>query len=212
MMIESPSSAEQARLQTLELYELLDMQHDPALDDITRLAAQVCNAPVAVITFVEKNRISLVSRYGIDITHTARRALPCETTLQGDGIYQIPDARRDPDYAPGGIAVGDRRFRFYAGAPIVMPSGAAIGCLCVFDTAARKLNTAQLESLDSLSQMIVTRLELNVRARQMDRAARARQRVENALTVERNFVSAVLDTVGALVRACDTAGRIFRFN
>ena len=60
--------------------------------------------------------------------------------------------------------------------------------------------------------MIVTRLELNVRARQMDRAARARQRVENALTVERNFVSAVLDTVGALVVVFDTAGRIVRFN
>jgi two-component system sensor histidine kinase VicK len=211
-MIESTSSAEQARLQTLELYELLDAPDDPALDDISRLAAQVCNAPVAAITFLEKDRISLPSRYGIDITQAPRYTLPCETTLEGDGIYQIPDARRDPDYAPGGIPVGDRRFRFYAGAPIVMPSGAAIGCLCVFDTAPRKLNAAQLEALDSLSNIIVTRLELNVRARQMDRSARARQRVESALTVERNFVSAVLDTVGALVVVFDTAGRIVRFN
>jgi two-component system sensor histidine kinase VicK len=211
-MTESTSSAEQARLQTLDFYELLGMVHDPALDDISRLAAQVCNAPVAAITFVEKDRISIPSRFGIDVTETRRRTLPCETTLEGDGIYQIPDARRDPDYAPGGIAFGDRRFRFYAGAPIVMPSGAAIGCLCVFDTAARKLSASQLESLDSLSQIIVTRLELNVRAHQMDRSARARQRVESALTVERNFVSAVLDTVGALVVVFDTAGRIVRFN
>jgi PAS domain S-box-containing protein len=211
-MIRSPANAEQPRLQTLEQYELLGMPHDPALDDISRLAAQVCNAPVAAITLVEKDRVSFPSRYGIELTQAPRHTMPCEITLAGDGIYQIPDARRDPDYAPGGIAVGDRRYRFYAGAPIVMPSGAAIGCLCVFDTAARKLNSAQLESLDSLSQMIVTRLELNVRARQMDRASRARQRVESALTVERNFVSAVLDTVGALVVVFDTAGRIVRFN
>jgi two-component system, OmpR family, sensor histidine kinase VicK len=46
----------------------------------------------------------------------------------------------------------------------------------------------------------------------MDRAARSRQRVESALTVERNFVSAVLDTVGALVAVFDPAGRIVRFN
>ncbi|HEY5328604.1 MAG TPA: PAS domain S-box protein [Acidobacteriaceae bacterium] len=211
-MIESLPSAEQPRLQTLDQYELLDMPHDPALDDISRLAAQICNAPAAAISMVEKDRISFLSRVGIEIAQAPRHTLPCETTLAGDGIYQIPDARRDPDYAPGGIPVGDRRYRFYAGAPIVMPSGAAIGCLCVYDTAARKLNSAQLESLDSLSQMIVTRLELNVRARQMDRGARARQRVENALTVERNFVSAVLDTVGALVVVFDTAGRIVRFN
>ncbi len=211
-MTESPSSAELARLQTLELYELLDMPHDPALDDISRLAAQICNAPVATISLVERDRIALISRFGIEVMEAPRYGLPCETTLAGDGIYQIPDARRDPDYAPGGIAVGDRRFRFYAGAPIVMPSGAAIGCLCVYDTAARKLTSAQMESLDSLSHIIVTRLELNVRARQMERSARARQRVESALTVERNFVSAVLDTVGALVVVFDTAGRIVRFN
>ena len=59
---------------------------------------------------------------------------------------------------------------------------------------------------------MITRLELNGRIRQMDRAARSRQRVESALTVERNFVSAVLDTVGALVVVFDTAGRIVRFN
>lgn len=211
-MMELAPSAEQPRLQTLDQYELLDMPHDAALDDISRLAAQVCNAPVAVISLVEKDRVAFLSRCGIEVTQTPRRTLPCETTIAGDGIYQIPDARRDPDFAPAGIPLGDRRYRFYAGAPIVMPSGAAIGCLSVYDTAARKLTATQLESLDSLSQMIVTRLELNVRARQMDRAARARQRVENALTVERNFVSAVLDTVGALVVVFDTAGRIVRFN
>ena len=211
-MIESPPSAEQPRLQTLEQYELLDMPHDPALDDISRLAAQICNAPAATISLVEKDRIAFLSRVGIDISQAPRHSLPCETTVAGDGIYQIPDARRDPDYTPAGIPIGGRHYRFYAGAPIVMPSGVSIGCLSVYDTAARKLNTAQLESLDSLSHMVVTRLELNVRARQMDRAARARQRVENALTMERNFVSAVLDTVGALVVVFDTAGRIVRFN
>ena len=59
---------------------------------------------------------------------------------------------------------------------------------------------------------MINRLELNGRIHQMERAARSRQRVENALTVERNFVSAVLDTVGALVAVFDPAGRIVRFN
>ena len=186
------------------------MPQDPALDDIVRLAAQIANAPVAALTMVEQDRVTIPSRYGLDITSAPRNTLPCETTLAGDGIYQIPDARRDPDYAPGGIPVGDRRFRFYAGAPIVSASGVAIGCLCVLDTAARKLTSAQLESLDALAGLVVTRLELNLRVRQMDRAARARQRVETALTVERNFVSAVLDTVGALVVVFDTAGRIVK--
>jgi two-component system sensor histidine kinase VicK len=211
-MTETITSAEQPRLQAIERYELAQAPHDPALDDIARLAAQLCNAPAAAITLIEHDIVSIPGRFGIDIASAPRNSLPCETTISADGIYQIPDARRDPSFSPGGIPVGDRRYRFYAGAPILTPQSVPIGCLCVFDTAARKLTSAQLDSLESLSHAVTTRLELILRVREMDRAARGRQRVETALTVERNFVSAVLDTVGALVVVFDTAGRIVRFN
>jgi len=199
-------------VQAFEQYELAGMPHDPALDDIARLAAQLCNAPVAAITFIDKDIVTLPGRFGIDITSAPRNSLPCETTVAGDGVYQIPDARRDPEYAPGGIPVGDRRYRFYAGAPIFTASGVAIGCILVLDTAARKLTSSQVESLEALSHSVSTRIELSLRVREMDRSTRAQRRVEGALTVERNFVSAVLDTVGALVVVFDTAGRIVRFN
>jgi two-component system cell cycle sensor histidine kinase/response regulator CckA len=39
-----------------------------------------------------------------------------------------------------------------------------------------------------------------------------RKRAENALRAERNLVSAILDTAGALVIALDTQGRVIRFN
>jgi two-component system sensor histidine kinase VicK len=205
-------SPEQARLQALEAYEVLDMPADHALEDIARLAAQVTNSPLAILSFVDRDRVWFAARHGTDIASAPRHTVPCETTIVGEGVYQIPDARRDSEFAPGGIPLGDRRYRFYAGAPVVTPAGIPIGCLAVLDTAARRLTPSQMESLDALAQTVITRLELNLRVRQMDRAARARQRVESALTVERNFVSAVLDTAGALVVVFDTAGRIVRFN
>ena len=211
-MTEISPSTELSRLQAFEQYELADMSHDPALDDLARLAAQLCNAPIAAIALLDKDSITFPGRYGLDITTAPRGSLPCETTVSGEGIYQIPDARRDPEFAPGGIPVGDRRYRFYAGAPIYIADGTPIGCILVLDTAARKLTPGQVESLESLSHAVTTRLELSVRVREMDRSARAQRRVEMALTVERNFVSAVLDTVGALVVVFDTAGRIVRFN
>jgi two-component system, OmpR family, sensor histidine kinase VicK len=63
-----------------------------------------------------------------------------------------------------------------------------------------------------LARQVVTRLEYAIHARLQDRAIRSRQRIERALTVERNFVSAVLDTMSALVLVLDTGGRIVRFN
>ncbi|HEY4010768.1 MAG TPA: PAS domain S-box protein [Acidobacteriaceae bacterium] len=206
------STLEQPRLQALRNYDLRDAPHDSALDDIARLAAHVCNAPVGAVTIVDQDEVRIVGGYGIELTSGPRRTFPCETTITGDGLYQIPDARRDPEYAPSGIPVGEKRFRFYAGAPILTPESVAIGCVVVLDTSARKLTPTQLESLESLASLVTTRLELARRVRDMGQSSRARQRVESALTVERNFVSAVLDTVGALVVVFDTAGRIVRFN
>jgi len=206
------STLEQPRLQALRNYDLREAPHDAALDDIARLAAHVCNAPVGCVTVVERDEVLLVGRFGIEQTSAPRRTMPCETTINGDGIYQIPDARRDPEYAPNGIPVGDKRYRFYAGAPVLTPESVTIGCVVVLDTSARKLTAQQLEALESLSNLVTTRLELARRVRENGHSSRARQRVETALTVERNFVSAVLDTVGALVVVFDTAGRIVRFN
>ena len=203
---------ETARIQALEHYALVELPRDPAFDDIARLAAQVCNAPIGFVSVVDDAQVVLLGSHGTELGAFPRNSVPCETTIQAEGVYQIPDARRDPTYSPGGIPLGDRRYRFYAGAPVLTPQSVAIGCVAVLDTAARKLSTTQVDALESLSHMVTTRLELSVRVRQRDSAARARQRVETALTVERNFVSAVLDTVGALVVVFDTAGRIVRFN
>ncbi len=211
-MMEIAVNAEGPRLEAIEHYGLADLPHDPALDDIARLAAQVCGAPLAGIGIVEPGRTSLIGRYGFEADSLPPEALPCETTIEAQGVYQIPDARRDPSFAPLGFAIDGARFRFYAGAPIQTPKGVAIGSLFVLDTTARKLTPSQLDSLEALSHTVTTRLELIMRVHETHKVARARQRVEAALTVEKNFVAAVLDTVGALVVVFDTAGRIVRFN
>jgi two-component system sensor histidine kinase VicK len=203
---------EALRIEALNQYEVLNSAPDPILDDLTSLAAQICDSPVAAVSLIGSDRIWLRSRFGIDSLDVSLGSLPCETTILGDTVYEISDARNDPDYAPDGILLEGRPYRFYAGAPLTTPGGVSIGALLVLDRHARTLTPAQSSALSVLSRQVITRLELNGRIRQMDRAARSRQRVESALTVERNFVSAVLDTVGALVAVFDPAGRIVRFN
>ncbi len=205
-------NADGPRLEAIDQYMLADLPHDPALDDIARLAAQVCNAPLAAVGIAERNGTTLIGRYGLDNGLVPPDRLPIGTTIEAEGIYQIPDARLDPTFAPGGISLGGTLYRFFAGAPIQTPNGTAIGSLFVLDRSPRKLTASQLDSLEALSHMVTTRLELIMRVRETHRASRARQRVEAALTVEKNFVAAVLDTVGALVIVFDTAGRIVRFN
>jgi two-component system, OmpR family, sensor histidine kinase VicK len=203
---------EALRIEALNQYEVLNSAPDAVLDDLTQLAAQICDTPVAAVSFVGSDRIWIRSRFGMESLELSLGSLPCETTILGDTVYEIPDARNNPDYAPDGIFLEGRPYRFYAGAPLTTPGGISIGALLVLDGPTRVLTPAQSSALSILSRQVINRLELNGRIHQMDRAARSRQRVESALTVERNFVSAVLDTVGALVAVFDPAGRIVRFN
>jgi two-component system sensor histidine kinase VicK len=203
---------EALRIEALNQYEVLNSAPDPVLDDLTQLAAQICDTPIAAVSFIGSDRIWIRSRFGMESLELSLGSLPCETTILGDTVYEISDARNNPDYAPDGILLEGRTYRFYAGAPLTTPAGISIGALLVLDHTARMLTPAQSSALSILSRQVINRLELNGRIHQMDRAARSRQRVESALTVERNFVSAVLDTVGALVAVFDPAGRIVRFN
>ena len=145
----------------------------------------------------------------------ARAAIACRATSASaaKGVYEITDARYHEDYRPDGIMVAGRAYRFLRRRPAHharrhqhrLPVRAGFRC----PTPSTKNRS---RALGTLSRQVINRFELNARVRHMERDRGMRTRVEQALTVERNFVSTVLDTVGALVAVFDTAGRIVRFN
>jgi PAS domain S-box-containing protein len=204
------------RLESLDRYGIVGAVPDPAtdhaLDDLTELAAKACNTSAAGISFAAADRIYLHSRYGIHETELPLGSLPGAAPVGTHLVNEIPDARTHPDFAPNGIYLSGRAFRFYAGAPLIAPNGSHLGSLFVLDQTTRRLTPFQLQALAVLGRQAMASIELSHALRQMEAIARSRQRIESALTVERNFVSTVLDTVDALVAVFDTAGRIVRFN
>ncbi len=160
---------EALRIEALNQYEVLNSAPDPVLDDLTQLAAQICETAVAAVSFIGSDRIWIRSRFGMESLELSLGSLPCETTILGDTVYEIPDTRNDPDYAPDGILLEGRAYRFYAGAPLTTPGGVNIGALFVLDRPARVLTPAQTSALGVLGRQVINRLELNGRIHQMDR-------------------------------------------
>lgn len=204
--------SEALRIETLERYQIVDAAPDPAVDDLADLAAKICSTPVAGVAFPSADRIWIYGRCGIRETELPLGALPSAPPFRTQSIHEIADTRQHPGLSSGSIALSGREFRFYAGAPLITPAGVRIGALFVLDTNPRRLTPFQLQSLNVLGRQVMASVELNYAQRQIEAMARSRQRIESALTVERNFVSTVLDTVDALVAVFDTAGRIVRFN
>ncbi len=200
------------RQDALQDYGVLSAASDPALTEITALAAQICGTPVAALSLFTADFVCFQSRVGPGPDRLPRGRMPCEICVRGNQVYEINDARYHKDFQPDGIMVGGRSFRFYAGAPLTTPAGVNIGCLFVQDSVPHTLTEMQRSALCTLSRQVVLRLELHSHMRRMERDEVARRRIESELTIERNFVSTVLDTVDALVAVFDPDGRIVRFN
>ena len=100
------------RLNALEQYEVLGVAPDPGISELTALAADICNTPMAAISLMGSDGVYFQCRVGPGPARLPRGRMPCETTVQGDSVYEIPDARYHSDYRPDGIMVGGGRSGF----------------------------------------------------------------------------------------------------
>jgi two-component system sensor histidine kinase VicK len=204
---------ETERLKSLLEYDILDTLPDPAFDEIARMAASISEAPYAFIGFLDWSRVWFKSTVGFNARQIRRAGAPCQFLLLEGKPLLITDALADHRFAPAGIVLDQGiQCRSYAGAPLVSSAGTILGTLAVCSPEPNAFGRTNLENLQVLARQIVTRLELYATGHTQENVVRSRQRSEQALTVERNFVAAVLNTISALVLVFDTAGRIVRFN
>jgi len=192
---------------------IFDRNNDPALDEITELAAVLCNADYAFIGWVDFNRLWFKSRFGFRATEQPRTTTASQFMLEKGEPLLIADASQDARFPPGGIPLaGAEPCLSFAGAPLMANDQEPIGALAVLARQAGQFRPEHLTLLEILGRQVVTRLELYKRIRVQEQAQRLRQRAERALAVERCFVAATLDSIPALLAVLDTAGRVVRLN
>lgn len=170
------------RLKVLWQYDVLDTVPEEVFDDLTDLAAHICEAPVAMISLVAEDRQWFKAKVGISLTETAREISFCAHAILNDDLLVIPDATKDPRFRDNPLVTGRERIRFYAGAPLVTPDGHALGTLCVLDKKPRKLRPEQLNALRVLAHHVVSQLELRRHARELAEAREDGRQLKSELT------------------------------
>ncbi|HEY9876802.1 MAG TPA: PAS domain S-box protein, partial [Leptolyngbyaceae cyanobacterium] len=151
---------EEERLTALQQYQVLDTEPELAFDGLTRLAAQICETPIAFISLLDAQRQWFKAKVGIEVRETPRDVAFCAYTILQSDLLLVPDAQQDQRFADNPFVASDPCVRFYAGAPLITPSGYAIGGLCVVDTVPRGLSQQQQEGLKILAQQVIAQLEL----------------------------------------------------
>ena len=186
---------------------------DPGLNELTELAAVLCNADYAYLGWMDYNRLWFRSRYGFRATDQPRAATACQWMLEKGQPLLIADASQDPRFPPTGIPLPNADpCLSYAGVPLLSGDMQIVGTLAMLARTPNRFKPEHLTLLETLGRQVVTRLELYSRIRMQEQAQRQRQRTERALAIERCFVAATLDSIPALVTVLDTAGRVVRMN
>src|ERR1700760_4445632 len=163
----SPKTNEARRLKVLWQYDVLDTVPEEVFDDLTELAARICEAPIALISLIDEDRQWFKSKVGISINETSRDVSFCAHAIKQEDLFIIPDATKDARFANNPLVTSDPKIRFYAGAPLITPDGYALGTLCVIDKVPRELRLEQQQALRVLARHVMTQLEVRRHAKEL---------------------------------------------
>ena len=160
-----------ARLAAFAPYAILDTPREAEYDDLVRLAAQACAAPIAVVNFVLAERQWFKAEVGLGLRETPLDVSICRHVLLSPGLTVIPDLRDDARLAGNPLLAGDAGLRFYAGYLLATPEGVPLGTLCVLDRRPRPAGLAAPEAfaLTTLARQLSSQLELRRLVREQRR-------------------------------------------
>jgi signal transduction histidine kinase len=162
------SDSERRRREALARYDILDTPPEAIFDDVARLAADLCETPIAVVNLIGEGRQFFKAEVGLGVRETPLETSFCTHALLEEDFLLVPDTSADPRFAGNPLVTGAPHLRFYAGALLKTPDGHAIGTLCVLDTKPRALSEVQQRSLKVLAGQVMSQLDLRLALRQRD--------------------------------------------
>lgn len=201
------------RLKVLHCYNILDTPPEKEFDDLTALAAHVCDTPVALISLLDTDRQWFKSKVGVEAIETPRNLAFCnQTILKPDELLVVPNTLKDWRFATHPLVMSHPNIRFYAGVPLVTPSGFPLGTLCVLDIIPRHLTSQQREALQALGRQVITQMELRVNLAKLECTVAKRKQAESALRQQGEWLEVTLSSIGDAVIATDMTATLTFMN
>ena len=143
------------RLAKLQSLNILDTEPERRFDRYTSMTSHVFKTPISLISLVDRDRQWFKSAQGLEATETSRDISFCGHAILGDDVLEVENAPDDPRFRDNPLVTGEPNIRFYAGAPLKLPSGEKLGTLCIIDKAPRRLSGADKRLLMNLADMVV---------------------------------------------------------
>ena len=203
---------EKERLQELHEYEILDTQPEAEFDALTTIASQICDVPIALINFLDEERVWSKSKVGLEEQEMPRNQSFCTETIKQKELLIVEDTEKDTRFSSLPIVMHGAKIRFYAGAPLISPHKNVLGTLCILDTKPRILTENQRTTLQKLSHLVILQLETRRSVLQMKRRLFEKERIEESATEGEHKLLDILNLVSEGITLCDESGFFELYN
>ncbi len=175
---------EEERVDALKTYDILDSLPEKDYDDITKLASEICQTPISLISLIDDKRQWFKSNHGLIVHETPKEFAFCShALLTPDKILIVPDSRADVRFRDNPLVTGEPHVIFYAGVPLVNADGFPLGSLCVIDNEEKKLTEQQVIALKALAKQVVNMLELRKKNKALQTLKKFLEEQNNELRV-----------------------------
>ena len=157
---------------------------DQLVGDFIRLAAEVCSAPVAVLSVVRSDSVHHISRFGSSSDNTydsAGEDALVSRAIRERRLYVVPDSLKDRRFKDDVPATERGAVRFYAGAPLLTPEESMIGVLSIVDHRPRQLTATEKRTLCSLASAVMVIFELSRKSVELEQAKADREKAFESL-------------------------------
>lgn len=152
---------ENERIKALQDLNILDTLEEDAYDQLTLIASQICDVPIALVTLIDDNRQWFKSHHGLEARETPRDIAFCAHAInKPEEILMVEDATKDNRFHDNPLSTKAPNVIFYAGAPLNTSEGFCLGTLCVIGNKPKKLSNTQQTALKALANQVVAQLEL----------------------------------------------------
>jgi GAF domain-containing protein len=188
------NTAEQARLEALRQYGIMDTPPEEEFENITSLASRICGTPMSLITLLDDQRQWFKSAIGIDLKETPIEYAFCAHAIKNPSeLTVVPDSRKDERFANNPFVTGEPHIVFYAGMPLVDEGGHALGSLCVLDVQEQTLTPFQLTALKQLAKQVVALLQLKKKAGELEKLVATLEQRNRSLEEELQDVKRIIE-------------------
>ncbi len=163
-------------------------ESDADFSDLAEIAANLFDAPVALVTLVDAENQWFKAASGVSETQAPAADSFCVHTVAGavDGALVVADATADVRFSNQPRVTGEPFLRFYAGVPLVI-NDQSVGTICVFDVKPRAdlapHLVVQLQRLSRIASSLFT-LKHEARQRALKEAVLSREEQRHAMALD----------------------------